>query len=185
MSQQPFWANSYRSYLHLLGLSQLDKAIVDRVDLSGVVQTTMLEAFQQGSMESHEVDEEYRRTWLRRLFLNNLLDEVRKLRTRKRDVRSEVPLERSIGNSASRLQASLASAESSPSIKAIRSERADSLLEALSHLPEAQREAIQLHHLQELSLEEIAKRMNRPKGAIAALIYRGMQSLRSTSTLLQ
>ncbi len=65
----------------------------------------------------------------------------------------------------------------------MRSEQADLLMQAISELPETQREAIQLHHLQALSLEEISCRMQRSKGAIAALIYRRMQSLRSNGSL--
>lgn len=181
MSQHEFWAESYREYLHLLGLAQLDKDLIDKVDLSGVVQTTMLEAFQHAA--SVPGDEQEQRIWLRRLFMNNLLDSLRKLRTQKRNIGSEVPLDRSIGNSASRLQAWLSSEESTPSVKAMRSEQADLLLQAISRLPAAQRQAIQLHHLQSLSLEEISARMDRPKGAIAALIYRGLQSLRSNGSL--
>lgn len=181
MSQHEFWAESYRDYLHLLGLAQLEKDLIDKVDLSGIVQTTMLEAFQHAARVS--TDEQDRRIWLRRLFLNNLLDSLRKLRTQKRDIGSEVPLDRSIGNSASRAQAWLACEESTPSAKMMRSEQADLLLQAISELPETQREAIQMHHLQALSLEEISCRMQRPKGAIAALIYRGMQSLRSNGSL--
>lgn len=181
MSQHDFWAESYRNYLHLLGLAQLDKDLIDKVDLSGVVQTTMLEAFRLAARVP--ADEQDQRIWLRRLFLNNLLDTLRKLRTQKRDISCEVSLDRSIGNSASRLQAYLASDESTPSVKAMRSEQADLLLKAISQLPAPQREAIQLHHLQALSLEEISGRMQRPKEAVAALIYRGMKSLRSNGSL--
>ncbi len=183
MSQRDFWAESYRDYLHVLGLAQLDKDLIDKVDLSGVVQTTMLEAFRHAA--DVPPDEQEQRMWLRRLFLNNLLDTLRKLRTQKRDIGSEIPLDRSIGNSESRLQAWLASEESTPSVKAIRSEQADLLLKAISELPPAQREAIELHHLQALSLEEISCRMQRPKAAIAALIYRGMQTLREDGSLGQ
>ncbi len=181
MSQQEFWAESHRDYLYLLGLAQLDKGLVDRVDLSGVVQMTMLEAFEQTSCAPVDADEQ--RVWLRRIFLNNLLDSLRKLRSQKRDIGAEVPLNRSIGDSASRLQAWLASDESTPSVKAMRNERADQLLQAISRLPPSQRQAVQLHHLQGLPLEEISQRMNRPKGAIAALIYRGMQSMRASAEL--
>lgn len=181
MSQLEYWAESYRDYLHLLGMAQLDRDLIDKVDLSGIVQTTMLEAFQNEACVP--TDERQQRLWLRRLFLNNLLDSLRKLRTQKRNIGSEVPLDRSIGNSTSRMQAWLACDESTPSVKAIKNENADLLLQAIAELPAAQRQAIQLHHLQALSLEEISCQMERPKGAIAALIYRGMQSLRLNGSL--
>jgi len=45
-------------------------------------------------------------------------------------------------------------------------------------LPETQREAIELHHLTGLALEEVSRRMRRTKGAVAALIFRGTTRLR-------
>ena len=52
------------------------------------------------------------------------------------------------------------------------------LANALACLPSAQREAIELHHLQELPLAEISQRMKRSKGAVAALIFRGTTRLK-------
>lgn len=181
MSNVEFWAESHRTYLHLLGTAQLDRQLIDRVDLSGVLQTTMLEAYQREDRAPQDADEQ--RIWLRRIFMNNLLDAIRKLRTQKRDVRSEVPIERSAEHSASRVQAWLSAEESTPSVRAMRKERVDMLLQAISRLPGGQQEAIRLHHLQSLPLEEVSRRMDRPKGAVAALIYRGMQSLRASDAL--
>ena len=181
MSNVEFWAESHRTYLHLLGTAQLDRQLIDRVDLSGVLQTTMLEAYQQEDRAPQDADQQ--RIWLRRIFMNNLLDALRKLRTQKRDVRSEVPIERSAEHSASRVQAWLSAEESTPSVQAMRKERVDMLLQAISRLPGGQQEAIRLHHLQSLPLEEVSRRMDRPKGAVAALIYRGMQSLRASDAL--
>lgn len=93
-------------------------------------------------------------------------------------MRRECPLDEPIKQSASRLESYLQSDESSPIAQVIRHERAELLLRAMSGLREDQRTAIELHHLQQLPLQEIATRMNRPKGAVAALIYRGIKKLR-------
>ena len=53
---------------------------------------------------------------------------------------------------------------------------------ALACLPDAQREAIEMHHLKGLSLEQISQRMNKTKGAVAALIFRGTSKLRELLT---
>jgi RNA polymerase sigma-70 factor (ECF subfamily) len=49
---------------------------------------------------------------------------------------------------------------------------------ALTQLPEDQRTAIELHHLQGLSLAEVAAQLGRPPAAVASLLFRGMKTLR-------
>lgn len=178
MLDKPFWAERHRDYLRLLGLARLSPGAQAKIDLSGVIQTTMLEAHQDRPVVEQDGQQEL--SWLRRVFLNNLLDALRRRRAKRRDMRRERPLDDPIEQSASRLETYLKATESSPSAKAIRSERADLLLQAVSRLPEDQQTAIELHHLQGLPLHEIATRMKRPKGAVAALIYRGMKTLRAT-----
>lgn len=167
----------YREYLGLLGRLQLDERLAGKVDLSGVVQATMLEACQQASTWE-SLDEEARAPWLRRIFAHNLLDEVRRFRAAARDVSREVSLDQALERSASRLDVWLAQDQSSPSQAAIRKEQAVRLAGALSRLTPAQREAIELHHLRGLPLAEIGERMQRDKGAVAALIFRGTRRLR-------
>ena len=75
----------YRDYLSLLGRLQLDEHLAGKVDVSGVVQITMLEAYQQATTWE-SFDEEARTAWLRRVFANNLLDEIRRFRAQSRDV---------------------------------------------------------------------------------------------------
>lgn len=164
----------YREYLGLLGRLQLNDKLKGKVDVSGVVQITLLEAHQQGWSD---LSDDERVPWLRRVFANNLLDEIRKHRTQGRDVRREQSLQRSLENSASRLNDWLAAEQSSPSRKLIRSEDSVRLAKAMACLTAEQREAIELHHLKGLSLEEIGTKMNRKKGAVAGLIFRGKQRL--------
>ncbi|GAA4454325.1 sigma-70 family RNA polymerase sigma factor [Novipirellula rosea] len=178
MIEEDFWAERHRDYLRLLGLAQLSPGAQAKIDLSGVIQTTMLEAHHNEKLATNAV--EHQLPWLRRVFLNNLLDALRKRRAKRRDMRRERSLEDPIEQSASRLEMYLQVAESSPCTKAIQQERAELLLQAIAGLPDDQRTAIELHHLQELPLEQIAATMDRPKGAVAALIYRGMKKLRAT-----
>jgi RNA polymerase sigma-70 factor (ECF subfamily) len=168
---------NYREYLALLGRLQLDDQLAGKVDVSGVVQTTMLEAHQEAATWEL-LEEEARMAWLRRVFANNLLDEVRRFRAKSRDVSRELSLDRAMDQSASRLNDWLVSQQSSPSQKAIRNEQAVRLATALGCLSTAQREAIELHHLKGLPLAEVGERMNRGKGAVAALIFRGTKQLR-------
>lgn len=169
----------YREYLKLLGRLQISNQLAGKVDLSGVIQITLLEASQTGWTKLVENERVH---WLRRIFANNLLDEIRKFRTQARDVQREYSLEQAMENSSSRLNAFLVADQSSPSRKAIRMEDALRVVRALSCLPVAQREAIELHHLQGMPLDEISVQMKRTKGAIAALIFRGTKQLRALLT---
>ena len=167
----------YRDYLGLLGRLQLDEQLAGKVDVSGVVQTTMLEAHQRAD-KWESLDDQARTAWLRRVFANNLLDEIRRFRAQSRDVSREHPLEQAMEQSASRLNDWLAAQQSSPSQKAMRSEQAVRLAMALGCLTLPQREAIELHHLKGLPLVEVGRKMGRDKGAVAALIFRGTKRLR-------
>jgi RNA polymerase sigma-70 factor (ECF subfamily) len=167
-----FWA-----YLSLLARMQLDPKLRGKVDVSGVVNQTLLEAY-QALEHLRQWDESRRLAWLRRALANNLTDEVRKLGTAARDVSRERSLEAELEQSSARLEAWLESEESSPPERAMRNEQLLHLAEALEHLPEDQRTAVELHHLKGLPLAEVAGVLERSKGATATLLFRGMTRLR-------
>jgi RNA polymerase sigma-70 factor (ECF subfamily) len=166
----------FRAYLSLLARMQLDPGLQGKIDLSGVVQETLLEAH-QAMDQLRSWDEPRQLAWLRRALANNLTDEVRKLGTAGRDVARECSLE-ALEQSSVRLEAWLASEDSSPPERAIRNEQLLRLAQALEHLPDAQRQAVELHHLQGRPLTEVAETLQRSKGAVATLLFRGMTRLR-------
>ena len=104
---------------------------------------------------------------------------LRKLAARKRDVRREWSLDAALDQSASRLERWLAADQSSPSQRAIRQEDLLRVSEAMAGLPEAQRRAIEMHHLRSLPLSDIADELGTTKAAVAGLLHRGMKTLRS------
>jgi RNA polymerase sigma-70 factor (ECF subfamily) len=53
------------------------------------------------------------------------------------------------------------------------------LAEALLQLAEDQRRAIELHHLQGLSLANAGERLGRSREAVAGLVFRGLKNLRT------
>ena len=69
----------------------------------------------------------------------------------------------------------LAAAQSTPSQQVIKAERALRLAEILLSLPEAQRRAICLRHMEGLKLEAIAEELGRSVGSVAGLIDRGLR----------
>ncbi|HEV8058852.1 MAG TPA: sigma-70 family RNA polymerase sigma factor [Gemmataceae bacterium] len=166
----------YRDYLHLLARLQLDPRLRGKVDLSGVVQQTMLEAHQALPTSPAACAEPT--AWLRRILANNMTDEVRKLTAAARDVQRERPLENALAASSARIVAWLAAEQSSPSQRVMREEGVSQLAAALAQLPDDQRTAVELHHLEELPLAEVAAQLDRTKGATAALLFRGLKKLR-------
>jgi RNA polymerase sigma-70 factor (ECF subfamily) len=165
----------FRSYLGLIARMELDPRLEGKVDLSGVVQQTLLEAHQAGDLPG---DDDGRLRWLRRILGNNLRDEIRKFRSQARSVERERSLDAALEASSLRIERWLASHESSPSQHAMRREGALWLADAMSQLPDDQRRAIELHHLQGLTLADTARLLDRTKGATAQLLFRGLRKLK-------
>ena len=78
-----------------------------------------------------------------------------------------------------RLEAFLADDQTSPSLRADRNEQMLRLADAVAALPEAQREAVTLHHLQGWPLADVARHLNRTPAAVMGLLHRGLKQLRS------
>src|SRR5262245_26168011 len=167
----------YRPYLLLLARMRLDPRLRGKLDASDLVQQTLLEAH-QGRLQFRGTTEAEEAAWLRQVLARNLANAVRDLLRDKRDVRREQSLEAAVEESSRRLEGWLAAEQSSPSARAERHERAVRLAAALAELPEAQREALTLHHLEGRPLDEVAGQVGRSREAVAALIKRGLRQLR-------
>jgi RNA polymerase sigma-70 factor (ECF subfamily) len=169
----------FRAYLGLLARLEIAPSLRDKVDLSGVVQQTLLEAHQGLDDDRAPPKTEAETTaWLRSILSHNLADVLRKLKARKRDIRREWSIDQALDQSASRHEHWLAAQQSSPSQHAIRQEELVRMAESLAVLPEGQRRAIELHHLQGWPLAEIAAEIGTTKAAVAGLLHRGLKNLR-------
>jgi RNA polymerase sigma-70 factor (ECF subfamily) len=164
----------YRTYLLLLARSH-DKMGGD--EASDLVQKTMLAAHAQRAEFRGESPAELA-AWLKQILRREVIDAYRHRRRLKRDVHREVPLEAEVDGSFSRMNGCLAAVESSPSQRVSREEEMVSLACAIAQLPEAQREAVVLHHLQGATLAEVAAKLQRTEAAVAGLLHRGMKQLR-------
>jgi RNA polymerase sigma-70 factor (ECF subfamily) len=167
----------FREYLSLLARLQVEQRLRARIDLSGVVQQTLLEAYQARG-QLHGQNQAQVAAWLRRILANNLADEVRRLIAGKRDPAREFSLEAALEASSARLQEWLAAEQSSPSERVIQQEQGVRLAWALAALPESQRRAVELHHLQGRSLAEVAAELDLSRPAVAGLLHRGLKRLR-------
>ena len=169
----------FRPALLLLARTQLGTRFRRVVDDSDIVQQTLLDAHSQEKQCRGKTTNE-RFAWVRQILTTTVLDAVRLHTRNKRDIEREVGWEEVIRGSASRAEMWLTDRQSSPAQRAERNEQLQQLAAALQKLPEAQREAIELFHLQGCSLKEVAEHLDRSGAAVAGLIHRGLKQLRQT-----
>jgi RNA polymerase sigma-70 factor (ECF subfamily) len=168
----------FRAYLRLLARLRLDPRLKSKLDPSDLVQQTLLQAHQAiGNFRGRSAGE--LAAWLRQILAHNLAHAVRDFGGGKRDVARELATERGLDESSNRLERWLAADQSSPSARAAKNEDLLRLAKALEGLPDAQREAIELHYWQEWSLDEIGGHMGKTSAAIAGLLHRGLRCLRT------
>ncbi len=167
----------FREYLHVLARMQIDPRLRRDCDASDIVQTVLLRAH-QGEADFRGTTREELAAWLRQILANTLADILRDRLRHRRDIRREVNLEQALDESSLRLAACAASREPNPSSILRGKEDAMRLAEALAQLPELQREAVTLKHLEGRSLVEVANVMERSPASVASLLRRGLAKLR-------
>jgi RNA polymerase sigma-70 factor (ECF subfamily) len=169
--------DAYRPHLRLIARLQLDPRLRGKLDPSDIVQQTFVKALQALDQFRGHTEAELG-AWLRQILARTLANALRDLQRDKRDVIRERSLEAAVEQSSARLEAWLADPQSSPDQKAERNERLRRLATAIDQLPEAQGEAILLHHLHGWTVDAVAEHLGRSAGAVAGLIKRGMKQLR-------
>jgi RNA polymerase sigma-70 factor (ECF subfamily) len=171
----------YRGYLLMLAHRYLSERLRRRVDPADIVQLTYLEAKRDLPSFRGNTPAEFS-GWLRGMLKNNVATAItRHVTTQKRSLKREVDASPSGGNDSvggGWIQ-QLPGTTTSPSGVAIRAEAVMALLEALHQLPETQAEAIRLRYMEGLPLAEIVERMGKSDTAVAGLLKRGLQKLRT------
>jgi RNA polymerase sigma-70 factor, ECF subfamily len=163
-----------RGYLLQIASRELGPDLQCKCGASDLVQQTFLEAKRDFSGFHGATDREWR-AWLRRLLLNNLANVVRDFReTAKRAVGREVALtdgedrQAGVPRPADNLP--------SPSAAAMAQEQAAAVRQALERLPEAYRQVLRLRHEDDLTFEEIGRRMDRSADAARKLWARAVET---------
>ena len=169
---------AYRSYLKVIARTRLPKGLGRYLDDSDIVQMTLAEAHRDGeAFRGRSRGEQM--AWLRKILARNLADAIKGLRRAKRDIARNASLQDSLDRSAARMENWWADEHAStPSEKAQRAERVVALADEIERLPDDQKEAVLLRHLQGLDLRTIAELMDRSPSSIASLLHRGTTTLR-------
>ncbi len=167
----------FRDFLLMLARAQIGPKYRAKIDPEEIVNQTLFDAHRQhdrfrGSSEGELV------AWLRRMLSDNAKDAIRFLHRDKRDVdREQGPAVADWDRSCSQFL-NITCGLTSPSMKVVKHERELQLARALAELPEAQRDAVELHHLQGCSLAETAETLDRTVAAVVGLLRRGLKRLR-------
>jgi RNA polymerase sigma-70 factor, ECF subfamily len=172
---EPRPLEQYAEYLRLLARLQIDPRLRGRLDPSDIVQQTLLIACDKQEQFRGRTDAELA-AWLRSILVSVLAQQMRRLR--KHQPEQARSLEQALDDSSARLDAYLARHESTPGRRLARAEQAMRLISALAELPDDQRIALELHHLQGLTVPEAARRMEKTVASVTGLLYRGGKALR-------
>ena len=167
----------FQDFLTLLARAHLGPLLQARMDASDIVQQTLLEAHRKFDQFRGTTEAELA-AWLRKMLALNVQDLLRAQGRQKRDASREQSLDASLDETVSRLEAWVEAVQTSPSGRLSRDEQIMRLASAMEQLPEAQRMAIELHHLHGMSLAETGERLDRSLPAVAGLLRRGLSRLR-------
>jgi RNA polymerase sigma-70 factor (ECF subfamily) len=178
MTRDPAQAlEPFRSYLEVLARVHLDARLRGKLDPADVVQQALFRAYAAWP-QLHSPEPPALAAWLRRILARTLADVAKHYDRDKRAVDLERSLEADLDRSASGLAGWLAADQTSPSQAAERNEDLLRLADALTALPEPQREVVVLKHLRGWPLQRIADHIGRSVPAVASLLRRGLEDLR-------
>ena len=163
---EQFGPRLYRYFLRLTGSAN---------DAEDLVQELFVRLLKNIKGYRHESKFEH---WLFRIAANLARDRARKLARRGREVSLHVHQD---GDQPVEF---LQTDEKNPQQQMEDSQQRDRLRQALTQLPELDREMILLRHYGQLSFKELAKHFNVPLGTALAKVHRGLKQLKKIMSKL-
>ena len=155
--------------LEQMARHEVEGRLQARLSAADIVQQTCLSAIRNFADFLGENEPQFA-AWLREVHERNVKDVVRRhVHAKKRAVSRQESLIEGMPQP---------TVSPGPSRHAMLAESTAQLHAALNSLPDTQAEAVRLRHLEQLSLKEIAKRMNTTDVAVASLLKRGLAGLR-------
>ena len=168
---------SYKPLLYRIAGQRLTPELRVRSDMSDVVQETMVLATRSFEQYEGESETEFR-VWIEGLCRHVVNEAYRKhVVAKKRTVNRERHFEPRPDGSCTGA-GEPAAERTTASQHAMRRETGETLRTHLDRLPGLQGEAVRMRYLEQLPVEEIARRLDRSVGAAAGLIKRGIKTLK-------
>ena len=159
----------HRDYLRGVAVQQLAPQLNGRIDGSDIVQQTCLSVHKQiGGFIGNDPAEFV--AWLRLIHERNIHNAARdQLQAQKR----------AAGREEAHEHADFTGWQTTPSQIVMRDEAATQLKQAIQHLPEDQREVVELRYFKDWSVSQIAEHLGLTPDAVAWRLKRGMKSMKS------
>jgi RNA polymerase sigma-70 factor (ECF subfamily) len=165
----------FRPILLSIAEAIISPALRGHLEASDLVQQTLLEAHCDAAKLA-DADGAKLFVWLQKSLKHNLIDAVKHLQTKKRDMGRQVRISE-VEESFDRLEQLWIADQTSPSQIVERKEQVLLMLARLQELPPDQRTAVIMKHLQGCSQREIAQALNRSEAAVGGLLDRGRKNL--------
>ena len=161
--------NHFESYLMLVATDRIGSPIQAKFGASDIVQMSLMEA-RESISQFEGTSEGEMRGWLKRIVINNLLDQTKQYTdTRKRSLDRERSLA-SVGVPASK--------QETPSVLIRRRETDSELKKLVDELPERQKRVVEARHRFGLSYVEIAQQLEISEANARKLWSRAARQLR-------
>ena len=168
----------HKGQLVRLAGQQIGRLLQGKLDATDIVQEVFLSAHRDFHQFRGVSPGEFA-GWLRQILATRLAQTVRGyLGTQARDPRLEREIADDLDRSSAEFDRGLVSADSTPSVAIHREEQTARLNTALEQLPEHYREVIALHHVQGLTLAEVARKLERTEDSVQKLWARALIRLR-------
>jgi RNA polymerase sigma-70 factor (ECF subfamily) len=167
--------DSCRGYLLRIASRRLGADLRSKGGTSDLVQQTFLDAQRHFERFQGESEKELL-AWLRQILLHNLAHFQRRYRaTGKRDLGHEIPLTGEASSTDGGVD--VATETPSPSEQIAAREEAEAVQKALERLSEEHRHVLALRHQEQLTFEEIGRRLGRSTSGARALWLRAVERL--------
>ncbi len=158
----------------------MDRAILAKLEPEDILQQVYLEVFRQIDRFEYRGPDSFL-NWVLTILENKLIDARRALHCQARDVDREVPAQAGGGTESYWDLLDQLYADSATPSRAVRREEAvGALLACIARLSDSHQKVIRLRFLEGRSLDEVADRLGKTRGAVVALTRRALEALRAS-----